>query len=87
MLTDWDYLNVRDFEYLNNFWDTEVKNVASVDDISSLYDANIEMGRKLYSGLELPFPIIPLDDQQSHFFKTVYQNPARTVSQQFIDRE
>ena len=25
--TPWDYANVRDFEWLNNFWETEVKDV------------------------------------------------------------
>jgi len=85
MLSDWDYINVRDFDYLNNMWDTEVKNVA--DSIDTLYTANIELGKKIVSELELPIPVIPLNDQQSNFFKTVYQNPARTLNQQFIDRE
>jgi hypothetical protein len=87
MLTDWDYVNVRDFDYLNNMWNTEVQHISEPDDMEALYEANIILGRKIHSGLELPFPIIPLDDQQSKFFKTVYQNPVRTERQQFIDRE
>lgn len=85
MLTEWDYVNVRDFEYLNNMWDTEIKDIA--DDTESLMVANTEMGKLLKNHLDLPFPVSPLDAQQSTFFKTVYQNPARTGNQQFIDRE
>jgi len=87
MLTDWDFVNVRDFEYLNNLWDTEVQHIAAPDDIEGLYKACIKMGEPLRQCLEIPIPISPLDEMQSHFFKTVYQNPARTAGQQFIDRE
>ncbi len=87
MLTDWDYVNVRDFEYLNNLWDTEVKHIVEPDDIPALHNACVELGKPLRQGLELPIPIDPLDYAQSEFFKTVYQNPARTAGQQFIDRE
>jgi hypothetical protein len=85
MLSDWDYVNVRDFDYLNNMWDTEVKHIADRND--ALHNANIELGKKIVSDLDLPVPVIPLNDQQSNFFKTVYQNPTRTADQQFIDRE
>lgn len=87
MLTDWDYINVRDFEYLNNMWNTEVKNIAEPDDTGALYDACITLGKQINCEFNMPVPMIPLDDQQSALFKTVYQNPARTSSQQFIDRE
>jgi len=87
MLTDWDFVNVRDFEYLNNMWDTEIQNIAKPDDMSALYDACVAEGKIIASSFNIPMPIIPLDDQQSAFFKTVYQNPARNSSQQFIDRE
>lgn len=87
MLTEWDYVNVRDFKYLNDMWETEVKNIASPDDQQPLLEASIDLGKKLRMGLDLPIPIVPLDDQQSYFFKTVYQNPVRTERQHFIDRE
>lgn len=87
MLTDWDYINVRDFEYLNNLWDTEIKGIAAPDDLGALYEACVSEGKMIDLEFNIPVPIMPLDEQQSQFFKTVYQNPARNSSQQFIDRE
>lgn len=83
MLTDWDFVNVRDFEYLNNMWETEVKD----KDPWQLDEEIEELGIKLINELELPIAEQPLNAQQSAFFKTVYQNPARTAKQQFIDKE
>ena len=73
MLTDWDYVNVRDFEWLNEFWHNEVKN-------QNINNEIIELGREIISELSLPIASIPLDHSQSKFFKTVYRNPARTKS-------
>ena len=44
-------------------------------------------GSELVNGLDIPIDIQPLLADQSHFFKTVYQNPSRNSSQQFIDIE
>jgi hypothetical protein len=75
MCTDWDYVNVRDFDYLNHHWNT---NVATNIDQYNLLE-NIEaMGRLLKNNLEIPIAEKPLDAEQSNFFKTVYRNPART---------
>lgn len=74
MLTDWDYVNVRDFEWLNNYWDTKVLQNINEDNIIE----NIEfLGKQLITNLDLPVAVSPLDPDQSKFFKTVYQNPAR----------
>jgi hypothetical protein len=83
MLTDWDFVNVRDFDYLNNMW----KNLELTVDEENLIEAIEDYGDKLKAELDLPISITPLDAGGSKFFKTVYQNPARTAQQQFIDRE
>tara|TARA_X000001036_G_C20682966_1_gene806569 strand:- start:1691 stop:2602 length:912 start_codon:yes stop_codon:yes gene_type:complete len=78
MCTDWDYVNVRDFEYLNNLWKDEF---ADIDDpISSCLD----YGSNLINQLEVPIARVPLNVEQSQFFKTVYQNPSRNATQQFV---
>ena len=82
MLTDWDYINVRDFDYLNELW-KKLETEISEDD---LFD-NIQMlGRELMNNLHVPIAETPLDYDQSRFFKTVYQNPAR-LSNALIERE
>jgi len=79
MLTDWDYVNVRDFEYLNNLW----KEKESVDS-KMLLEAIEILGASLIDNLDIPIGQMPLDEQQSKFFKTVYQNPSRNPKQQFV---
>ena len=83
MMTDWDFVNVRDFDYLNNMW----KNLEVTVNEENLMEAVEDYGDKLKEALDLPISPTPLDAGGSHFFKTVYQNPARTTNQQFIDRE
>ena len=76
MCTDWDYVNVRDFDYLNDLWDNK--------DISDIDDQTEEFGDKLMNELDLPIAVECLNADQSAFFKTVYQNPSRNPNQQFI---
>jgi hypothetical protein len=83
MCTDWNFINVRDFEYLNNYWN-EIEPKVSM---AGLEDSIEEYGIKLINELEIPIAESPLNAQQSKFFKTVYQNPARTANQQFINQE
>jgi hypothetical protein len=83
MCTDWDYIQVRDFEYLNDLWKQSFEGVAETD----VENESAEYGVKLINKLELPIAELPLGPQQSNFFKTVYQNPSRSVTQQFIDKE
>jgi hypothetical protein len=83
MCTDWDFVNVRDFDYLNNFWNTEIAPITEEE----LPECVEDIGALLINALDLPIAETPLNATQSHFFKTVYQNPARTTGQQFIDRE
>ena len=83
MLTDWDFVNVRDFEYLNNMW----KNLEVTVDEENLLEAIEDYGDKLINELNIPISVTPFDAGGSRFFKTVYQNPARDNSKQFLDRE
>lgn len=83
MCTDWDYVNVRDFEYLNNLWADEVESQVS----DSLMENIQDLGEKLKLDLNIPISVNPFDADQSKFFKTVYQNPSRNIHQQFIDPE
>ena len=80
MCTDWDFVNVRDFEYLNSMWE-EVEPKVSMD---GLQESIEEYGSKLINELEVPIARVPLDAEQSKFFKTVYQNPSRNAKQQFV---
>lgn len=83
MLTDWDYVNVRDFEYLNNMWEQDVSHIKPM----YLHDEVSDLGEKLMQELRVPIAVDPLDPNQSKFFKLVYQNPSRNSNQQFIDPE
>jgi hypothetical protein len=78
MCTDWDYVNVRDFEYLNSLWKDKVQ------DESDLLEACEDYGVRLTQQMDIPIAVTPLDAQQSMFLKTVYQNPSRSPQQQFV---
>ena len=80
MCTDWDYVQVRDFKYLNDLWKVSFKSIEDVD-----YEIE-EYGIKLINELDIPIAEQPLDAQQSKFFKAVYQHPSRTDNQRFIEK-
>ena len=80
MCTDWDYVQVRDFEYLNDLWKVSFESIEDVD-----YEIE-EYGIKLINDLDLPIAEHPLNAQQSKFFKAVYQHPSRTDHQRFIEK-
>jgi hypothetical protein len=42
------------------------------------------LGETIIHELDIPIAVSPLDRQQSKFFKTVYQNPSRNPTQQFV---
>jgi len=81
-LTDWDYVNVRDFTYLNNLWKTTVEPTVNNDNI---LEKCTELGSMLGNDLGLPVAQV-LSAEQSKFFKEVYKNPVRTP-QGIIDPE
>ena len=73
MCTDWDFVNVRDFEYLNDLWEEEYEHLEDEE----LYNAIVERGEDLIREMDLPISPKPFDEGQSKFFKEVYQNPPR----------
>ena len=80
MLTDWDYINVRDFEYLNQMWKEEYSHLTE----DNLMEHIVTLGDTLKDKLGVPIAELPLDKMQSKFFKEVYQNPSRKAGQQFV---
>jgi len=81
MCTDWDYVNVRDFEYLNNLWNEEFVDFEGHE----VYDESCRYTNLLVKELDIPVDD-PLMPGQSKFFKTVYRNPSRN-SNSIIDIE
>lgn len=69
MLTDWDFVNVRDFDWLNTFFDTIKHN--------DPFEGAKHYGEILRNELDLPISVTPMDAEQSAFFKEVYINPSR----------
>jgi len=87
-LTDWDYINVRDFEYLNDMWNEEVSpkfesytssNMCTTSgycwDNNLLIEAIKDLGIELRSHLGLD--IAELNENASRFFRKVFINPSR----------
>jgi len=87
--TDWDYTNVRDFEYLNKLWKTVVapdfekkgsKHRCFRTDYSwdndLLMEKNKELGEQLRKGMNMD--IADLDEHASKFFKKTYVGLPRT---------
>jgi len=69
--TEWDYTQVRDFEYLTEYWK---KNVVGID-----LENEIEgIGNNLRQALNLE--IAEMDANSSRFFKSVYQNTPRIIN-------
>lgn len=71
--TDWDYANVRDFDYLMAQWEENYSKVTEemlVDEIS-------ELGEKLKHQLKLNIGL--LDKDSSRFFKSVFMNTPRII--------
>ena len=72
MCTDWDYVNVRDFEWLNNYW-KDKSNLTETNVIQHCYD----LGLDIKSELEVPIDPEPFSAGQSKFFKQIYTSPPR----------
>jgi len=80
MLTDWDYVQVRDFEYLNQIWNEEYSKIPEDKLINEIKGLGLTLGTEL----DIPIAENPLDAEQSRFFKSVYKNPSRTTKK-FIE--
>jgi hypothetical protein len=79
MCTEWDYVQVRDFEYLNSLWKDEFVDFEGHE----VYDEACRYTNLLVQELNVPIGD-PLNPEQSKFFKTVYQNPSRKLSQRMV---
>jgi hypothetical protein len=81
MCTDWDYVQVRDFDYLNSLWNEEY---SKITDEMLPYEI-MGLGETLKHELNIPIGDA-LSAEQSKFFKAVYEHPARTDHQRFIEK-
>jgi len=68
--TDWDYTQVRDFEYLTEYWKTHVEHNDVEDELEGI-------GNNLRQNLNLE--IAEFNSDASRFFKLVYQNTPRII--------
>ena len=80
MLTDWDYLNVRTFTYLNNLYDT-IADKTETD----LLDEIARLGTELRNNLGILTGPGVMDKDQSKFFKAVYTNPPRMSNDWIVE--
>lgn len=71
--TDWDYANVRDFDYLTEHWNGHYLNKTEADILPKIQFYGQELIREC--GLELA----ELDAGGSKFFKTIYRNSLRGI--------
>jgi hypothetical protein len=75
--TDWDYVQVRDFDYLTGLWHSDVVPMNLEDSINTY-------GVSLKNALDLE--IATLDADASKFFKSVHLNQYRK-GHGFLDKE
>jgi len=87
--TSWDWKNVRDFDWLTNYFNTEVFPQFESEtgtlcprtgmrwDEEKVKAESVRLGVDLIAELDLE--IADFDAQQSKFFKAVYHNPARVA--------
>ena len=72
MCSDWDYVNVRDFDCLNELWGGRDELPEDV-----LHSEIFNLGNKLIDKLEIPIAVQPLNEEQSKFFKSVNDSTVR----------
>ena len=73
MCTDWNYINVRDFKYLNNLWEEEFADIPE----DKILELSTNYGTKLINELQIPIDKEPFSQGASKFFKTIYRQPDR----------
>lgn len=95
-LTDWDYVNVRDFEYLNNLFESDIAPKFSANTGEKCYktgftwDKHIltmditDLGNKLRKGLGVE--VAELSDIDSRFYKAAQYNVPR-MNKMFTEEE
>jgi len=72
MLSDWDYVQVRDFDYLDSHWE----GISSMP-MDVLYSEINNNGFMLRDELGIPIAPEPLSEDQSEFFKAVHHSFGR----------
>ena len=82
MCTDWDFVQVRDFEYLNDYWRQTTETITEENVQEEIH----KLGGLLKYHLDLPIAEKPLDVEQSKFFKTVYINPTRASNKNISNK-
>lgn len=70
--TNWDYANVRDFEYLTNYWKEHYNNLTEAPTDRIKY-----FGQELQNKCDLE--IADIDNFGSKFFKSVFTNSERVL--------
>jgi hypothetical protein len=99
-LTDWDYINVRDFDWLNTFFAEKIMPKFAISDKSErtqkcyksgyIWDTDCldneikSLGDKLRKGLGIE--IAELNEDQSKFYKAAYYNVPR-MNKMFTEEE
>jgi len=71
--TDWEYANVRDFEWLTTYWNEHYANATDEEKTSQINFYGNELREKC------KIEIANLDPAGSRFFKTVYNNTPRIM--------
>ena len=71
--TDWDYANVRDFDWLTTYWNDHYANATEEEKTHQINFYGTELKEKC------KIEIANLDPAGSKFFKTVYNNTPRII--------
>lgn len=79
--TDWDYINVRDFKWLNNFWEDHE---SLITDKMLPYEIT-GLGETLKFELGLLMSDT-FDKDQSTLFKSLYTNPPRMINNYIVKK-
>jgi hypothetical protein len=80
-VTEWDYLNVRDFDWLNNFWEDHESKI-----LTKMLPHEISgLGATLEHELNLAMAD-PYTASQSSLFKALYTNPPRMQNTSIVEK-
>jgi hypothetical protein len=79
--TDWDYIQVRDFEYLGTLWEELVTGKITNDNVLEHIK---DLGNLISPQLDIPLSI--LDESASRFFRHVHADQTR-ISNNVLDKE
>jgi hypothetical protein len=79
--TDWDYVNVRDFKWLNSYWETDDSQTS--DKMLPYEIMGIGETLKHELGIEMADAFTP---DQSKLFKSLYTNPPRMKNTYIVEK-